>query len=449
MGHLLFLDSLRDKLLCFFVAFLFFSVFFSGVVSAGSFAAGPGKIYYNNLLKSGYAETEIYLNNPESMPVDVEIFASGDVSDWLFFYPQAIRMDAQETVSSVAIIKPPIYVPNGQYSGAIEIISRPVRSENTTAQYGLSIETAITLWVFAEVVDNQIVGYSVSDVSLSSVERGYNVPLLLSGKNIGNVEVAPKIHADIYDENMNLINSVNILGTKVMPTAKNTETVYLPTETLPLGQYWVNVSVSVSDAVAYTKLYTFDIMEFGALRRTGLLKHVVASNVWAEPDEIITIYAVFENTGQLPLKAKFKAEVFFEDKLIETLESDERSVAVGETVNLTTYYNPNMQGRHFVEGYVYYSGKTTYRKGTVINVFSTGKKSAFFEGHTYFIYTTILLLLLFFLKRIRGAFSNRSVSYESVTGKYEGIENTIERLTRKTKKLKRKIEHKNNLRRYG
>ncbi len=449
MGYLLFLDSIRSKLLCFFMVFLLFFVFFSGVVSAGSFAAGPGKIYYNDLLKSGYAEAEIYLNNPESMPVDVEIFASGDISDWMFFYPQTIRMGAQETVSSVAIIKPPKHVANGQYTGAIEIITRPVRSANTTAQYGLSIETAITLWVFAEVTDNQIVGYSVTDVSISSVETGYDVPLLLSGKNTGNVEVAPKIHADIYDANMNLIKAVNISGTKVMPTARNTETFYIPTETLPLGQYWVNVSVLVYDKVAHTKLFTFDIMEFGALRLTGLLKQVAASNVWIEPDEIVTVYAVFENTGQLPLKAKFKAEVFFEDKLIETLESDERTVAVGETVNMTTYYNPNMQGRHFVEGYVYYSGKTTYRKGTVINVFSVDKKSAFFEEHTYFIYTTIILLLLFFLKRIRGVFSNRFVSYESVTGKYEGIENTIERLTRKTKKLKRKIEHKNNLRRGG
>ncbi|NOR84841.1 hypothetical protein GQ473_01880 [archaeon] len=447
MGLLVFSNSIRCKLFCFFAIFLFFFVFLSGVVSAGSFAAGPGKIYYNDLLKSGYAESEIYLNNPENIPVDVEISASGDIADWMFFYPQTIRIGAQQTVSSVAIIKPPMYAANGQYSGSIEIVSKPVIGLNTTAQYGLSIETAITLWVFAEVTDNQIVGYSVTDVSVSSVEMGYNVPLLFSGKNTGNVEVAPKIRADIYDVNMNLIKTVNITGNKVMPTAKNTETVYLPTEILPLGQYWANVSVLISDKTVYTKLLTFDIMEFGALRLSGLLKQVAVSNVWAEQNDIIPIYAVFENIGQLPSKAKFKAEIFFEDKLIDTLESEERTVAVGETINLSTYYSPKMQGRYFVEGYVYYSGKTTYRKGTVINVFPLDKKRVFFEEHMYFIYVTVILFLLFLLKWAFRGFSKRSIAYDSVIGKYDGVENTLERLTRKTKRLKRKIEQKNHLRR--
>ncbi len=442
-----FLTGAARKTFMFFLSFILFSFLMANAAFAGSFAAGPGTIEYENLLKSGYAEAEIYANNPEDVPVDVDLSAGGQVATWISFYPASLRLDPHETGKAIAIIRPPWDVANGQYNGTIMLVSRPDYEQTHDVQYGMNIETAITLRVSAEIIGEQIIDYSVSGVSVNSVEVGYAVPVTFSGKNNGNVRVIPLITVDIYDTNRSvLVLSKNITAESVMPTAKNTETIYISTENIQEGQYWANISISVFDYVVATKMITFDILEEGALTLAGELVQVTTSKLWANPEDIVRIDAVFKNTGQISAKAKFKGEVYLDDDLVGMIESDEMLVGVGDTVNLTTYYTPDVSGRYAVEGVVYYSGKSTYQKGTVINVYSSEQSSSIFVEYRYLLFTSFVIFLVFLSMRMFGNISERStVNIDSISQKYDAIDASFDKAARKSDRLRRKIRHLKNL----
>jgi len=437
------------RICIFFMSVLLLSFLMVNAAFASSFAAGPGTIKYENLLKSGYAEAEIYANNPEDVPVDVEIFAGGQVATWMFFYPGILRLDPHETGKVIAIIRPPGDAANGQYNGTVTLVSRPDREQTDDIQYGMNIEAAVNLWVSAEIIGEQIIDYSVSDVSISSVEAGSVTPITFFGKNNGNVRVIPMITADIYDANRSvLVLSKNIYIESIMPTAKKTETIYIPTEDFPEGQYWANISFSVFDEIVDIRMITFDILEEGALTLLGELIQVTTSKQWANPGDIVRIDAVFKNTGQKSAKAKFRGEVYLDDDLVDTLESDEMIIRVGDTVNLTTYYTPEIYGRYAVDGIVYYSGKSTYRKGTIINVFPDEQNSSIFVEYRYLMMTSFVLLLAFLLMRMFGNVSGRATDkLDSISQKYEAIDTSFDKAARKSKSLRLKIRHMKRLRR--
>ncbi len=422
---------------------LFFSFLMADAAFAGSFAAGPGTIEYENLLKSGYAEAEIYANNPEDVPVDVELSAGGQVATWLSFYPASLRLGPHETGKAIAIIRPPWDAANGQYNGTIMLVSRPDHERTHDVQYGMNIETAIVLWVSAEIIGEQIIDYSVSDVSVKSIEVGSATPLTFSGRNNGNVRVIPMITAEIYDANRSvLVLSKHLTAESVMPTAKKTETIYISTEDFPEGQYWANISFLIFDMIVDTKMITFDILEEGALTLSGELIQVMTSKQWANPGDIVRIDAVFKNTGQRSAKAKFKGEIYLDDDLVDTLESDEMLVGIGDTVNLSTYYTPEVSGRYAVDGIVYYSGKSTYQKGTVINVFPSEQSSSIFVEYRYLLITSFVLFLAFLLMRMFGNISGKSTrKINSISQKYEAIDTSFDKAARKSKSLRRKIRH--------
>ncbi|NOQ38184.1 hypothetical protein GQ472_04820 [archaeon] len=419
-----------------FMAYLFLLP----IAFAGSFAAGPGTIRYENLLKSGYAETEIYVTNPEDVPAEITISGAGQIVGWLSFYPQTFQLEAHEVKTVIAIIRPPWDVANGLYNGSVNVVSKPLYKRFYDVQYGLNIETAINLWVFAEVTGEQIIDFSVSDFSVRNVEVGSSVPFVVSGNNNGNVRVTPMIYAEIYNVNKSvLILSHNFTGESIMPTTKSTQTFHLPADDLSTGQYWLNLSVFTFDRFAGSRMLTFDVVREGTLTVFGDLIQVTTSKIWASPGDIVRIDGIFKNTGELPTDAKFKAEVHCNDRLVETIESDEILVDVGSTVNLTTYYTPEDEGRCVVEGAAYYSGKITYMKSTIVNVFI--QKSNIFEEHKYLIISTLLLLFALLSVHFYGRFSAEKKTHDfgSVSGKYDSVENNLETLARRGERLKKKI----------
>ncbi len=424
-------------------SFVLFCILMSCPVFGGSFAAAPGTIAFENMLKSGYAETEIFANNPEDVPVDVEIIAEGQIAEWLSFYPESLVLGSHSTGESLVIIRPPWDAANGQYEGTITLVSRPRYKPTHDVQYGLNIETAVILKVSAEVVGEQIVDYSVADMSLESVEVGYGVPLTFSGKNDGNVRVTPKIIIDVYDSNQSVVVlSKNMTADSVMPTVKKTETINIPTESLSVGQYWANISVSVFDEIIYMEMITFDILEEGALLLSGDFVQLISNRPWSSPEDIVRLDAIFMNTGQMSANVKFKGEVYLDDELIDIIESDEMFSDVGSIINLTMYYVPELVGTYRVEGIVYYSGKSTYTKGTVLNVFSDTQNNNFLVEYKYLITMASVLFLIFFsMKVFGGIFGRPKGDMDAISQKYQNIDKSFDDATRKGERLKRKIRH--------
>ena len=77
---------------------------------------------------------------------------------------------------------------------------------------------------------------------------------------------------------------------------------------------------------------------------------------------LTAIQATFVNTGQIDTKAKFVGEVYHNDILVDTLQSEELLVAVGNMEFLEAYFKPGQPGEYRVNGHVIYEGKKTEEK---------------------------------------------------------------------------------------
>ncbi len=426
------------------ILFIFLLSLLSSSAHAGGFAVSPGKMYFNKVLRGGYAQQEIYLYNPEDRISDIEISVEGPFADWLYFDPgKKFSIPKKGSRYIKTHIEPPADMANGIYEGSINILSRPRRIP-TIDGHGMSLETAISLKVFIEITGEQIIRYKVKNIAVQSVEEGYTIPFSITGINNGNVKVSPKVQIDIYNWDKSLLmESDNFTLAETLPTTEKTYSLNISSKGLREGQYWTNVSVFVAANRVENKLLTFDIMKKGSLTRRGELINIKTGNPWIKVGDVARVDAVFKNTGQISTNAKFKGEVYINEVLIETLESDELEVPIGKTVNLTAYYTPQNPGRYTINGVVYYSGKMTYEKGTIINVSPTEKLSG--SVNSLEKRMVLLGLLAFFLitlylwNRAKNS-GYKDYDLKSVSGKFNTVENNLEKIIRDTKRMNKKIQ---------
>jgi len=307
----------------------------------------------------------------------------------------------------------------------------------------MAIETAISLKVFTEITGKQIVKYEVKNIAAGCVEVGYLIPFSFVGVNRGNVKISPGVQIDIYKgDKTTLIKSEKFTGEETLPTTEQTYHFNVSSENMTEGQYWANVSVFADGALTGSKFITLDIMKKGSLTKKGELINVRASEPWSEVGDVVRIDAVFKNTGQLTTNAKFKCEVYMEGILIKTLESDELEVPVGSTANLTVYYTPERTGRYEVNGVVYYSGKITYEKGTIINVLPKGayQKLAPLKIEQFIFGVVVFVLLILCVWVLKRNSEDKEHTLKTVSSGFKSVESTLEKIIRNTKRMNKKVQ---------
>ena len=82
----------------------------------------------------------------------------------------------------------------------------------------------------------------------------------------------------------------------------------------------------------------------------------------------IKVIAEFENTGAIDTTASFVGEVYCDGEFIDIVESREKLVTVGETVDLVSYYKITMHGDYQISGMVLYDGRETEAKDVSFTV---------------------------------------------------------------------------------
>lgn len=435
----------RSGLLFFLILFVSISIFISSAY-AGGFAAGPSKILFSKVLRGGYAEQEIYLYNPEEIITDIEISAGGPFADWIFFNPgKKFSIPAKSSYRLKAYLEPPSDIANGVYNGTIYVLSKPRRIP-VVEGHGLSIETAITLFVFVDITGEQIIRYGVKSISAETAEEGDPISFTFTGMNTGNVRTSPVARIEIYNWNKSaLLKKESFTFGETLPTTERTYVQNVSSKGLAEGQYWANVSVFAAGNLVGSDLKTFDIVKKGSLARMGELLHVSVNAPWASAGDVVRIDPVFKNTGQVPVSAKFKGEVSVDGMLLDTLESDEIEVQPGASANLTVYYTLKRQGRYTVSGAAYYSGKMTYEKGTVINVLPLASKPVeanLLEQKLTFALAAILIILtiMYLAQTSRKDRASKYESIKTVSGRFDNVESSLDKMAREAKRMSAKIQ---------
>jgi len=152
------------------------------------------------------------------------------------------------------------------------------------------------------------------------------------------------------------------------------------------ADYTANVDVLLNGNIIKSDNLSFQILPVGTLTKSGNLTNIY---IEGEPalGNIVKVRAYFTNTGHIETQAKFSAEVYMDNKLVDTISSDELTAPKNEETVLISYLKITEPGDYLIKGKVIYSGKETPVKEVSLK---TGKSTPGFEG----IYLVAIMLLL-------------------------------------------------------
>jgi hypothetical protein len=383
------------KLILFATLFLAFML---AIQLVNAFGLSVLPVYIKmNVIRGQRFNLSISVYNPGDEGVTYSIKADDKIANWVSFYienqsAQINQISVPPTSSSdfIASFKIPKDVPNGKYLSTINVGSSLVGegSENTS-----SLSVAVPISVSFQVEGSQFLTGKVISITTTDTEINRLLRIKTEFQNTGDVIATPRIEFVIIKNGALIANFVH-----------NTTSVYVDNTSVIITE-WDTTGQTVGDYVANVKVYlnvtllkeenlNFKILERGTLTAEGKIEEVTASN------EVITgqparIEVQFQNTGQIDLIAKISGEVYQNNNLVNTLQSDETLIKVGENGTLTAYFKPTKDGSYLIKSNVAYEGKKKPISDISIN--ATGPTGLNFSLNNQSIIIIIFVIFAFFI----------------------------------------------------
>jgi len=336
-------------------------------VAATGIAVTPSHLEISDALRGGEYERNITIYNPDNELTDYTLTASGDAGEWISFYKQEdavslvnrVTIPGNESVRMLVKFTIPHDAANGEHKATIIVTSVPAEEASGGSGQVVSLAAPVAVTIF--VTGSQILSGVVDSINIDDVEVKYPLRIKVQFHNTGNVVATPLIAVKIANQDGTTINNFTSSEFNIKPERRETIPLEWDTTGKDPGDYIANVSVTLGDSVIKQEQLNFSILPTGTLTRSGSLTEL---KFGGEPGlgVLTAIQATFVNTGQIDTKAKFVGEVYHNDILVDTLQSEELLVAVGNTEFLEAYFKPDQPGEYRIKGYVIYEGKKTEEK---------------------------------------------------------------------------------------
>ena len=365
------------------VVFLLVLALVFPVVSSVNIGISPATINFEEVMRNGYAERIVVISADSEEPIDIELSPRGEILDWLNFSEWNFSVSRDSPYYLKVSVNPSIDTPNGNYSGFLRVMTSSTGEEIENHAVG-KIKSTLDLLINVEVTDIEIIDCSVSDVRVSSVEKGDDIVLSMDVLNKGNVRLYPQVLFNVWDFDQDIILFEDeFFGKEILPTTEEVLEFRIKSGIFDVSQYWSGISVP--DCI-YNSLLTFDILEEGALSAKGLLLSILTKKE-ADAGETVPIEVNFKNVGEKEVEAQFKGKVSREGKIIQVLESEESLVSIDDIEKFYFYFTPERSGKYVISGRVYYSGKKTFESSAVLEVI----------GNNFSIMPVVYVLFIIFI----------------------------------------------------
>jgi hypothetical protein len=371
------------------------SCFASASISIG---AGPSTLDFGKLTKGGYAENQITVSTAHDKDLQCTVEYAGDLKGWVSLDSgNEFVLKANSRKDVRVVIMPPLDVQNGKYEGAIYIKAAP--QTTITQGAGLAVGAGVRIGLSAEITGQEDVSIEVKNAVVGDTEVGYPIKVSLDAENTGNIRYTPRFQVDVFDMSGKKFLSGEYSDTPLLPTRIERIRFTLPSGNLPIGEYKAEINTYVQDNLLDNQAVVFKILPEGSWSIAGKLEKIILSANNVEADELVKVSATFKNTGQVPVKAKLKAEAYMGTKLVSALpESDEMGVEPGQKAKLETYFTPKKAGDYLIKAVAVFGGSQTESKKALLTV-SEAEPEA---GYSMYLIGGIILAVLVYILFFRG-----------------------------------------------
>ncbi|MBI2674994.1 MAG: hypothetical protein HYX24_00935 [Candidatus Aenigmarchaeota archaeon] len=324
-------------------------ILFAESVPAAGIGASPAVLDFENVLKGGSMQKSVVVTNTDAEAAVFNASASR-YQEWFSFEPNPVEIGGKSSKEVKVTANIPKDAPNGKYNATILIKAASPNLTGRASSFGLL--PAIGLLARIIVTGNETVRWKVSGIRAKDVEEGQNVSIYADFANEGNVVIEPLVSAEIMKEGVSIDN----ISKKGSVKSGETKRIGLEWPSKSEGEYSALIKVDLAGNEIKKEKVSFKILPLGSASRSGEASEIAIPGV-IEEGKIYKLATLFRNTGSLPVEAKLKVEVHFNNELTEAVESEEMLVEKGGETNLSAYFRPQKGGEYILKPFVYYSGK--------------------------------------------------------------------------------------------
>lgn len=370
--------------------------------NAGAIGLGvsPASITIEDALKGSTYEKTFTAYNTGNDSGIFTLNSTGASKDWITFYElngtakvESIEITAKGSKKLLVKFKIPADAANGVYNSTLYVQTTPSGSTQGGAVAQAVIRMPVKVSI--NVTGIQRLDGIVKSIKIRDTEVGYPIKIYVEFQNTGNVEAKPAISVDISKDGK-AIDTFTSSKTSVKVDTTEIIQVEWNTTGREAGDYSARVGVSLDGKKLEEKTLSFKIYPPGTLTRQGNLTSI---DIEGEPlvNRVIKIKGIFINTGQIDTNAKFSAEIYKDNELVDTIKSEELLVCVEKTNSFISYYKITSTGNYAIKGKIFYGNKET---DVLEKQFSVANKST--PGFESFILiSSVILISALIRKRVR------------------------------------------------
>jgi hypothetical protein len=359
----------RSRMIALLLVTLSFSLLMGLPVGAvaqdGGIGIFPVRVEITDALRGGTYLRTVTVVNRETVDFNLKFITQGEAAGWVTVHdeddPDKVL---QEVIAPAGVdtrfllqIQVPDDASNGEHRGIVLFDGTPLETEGDDSGMGVSI--GIGAEIVISVGGNQNLSGSVLGLSVDEAEAGRPpVRLRVQFQNAGNVEATPTINWQITDSAGTIMGDVSYSEAVVGPGLIEEIISEWDSTDVPEGAYTAFVSVLLNGEPIFQQEVPFGLLPVGTLTRSGTLESVSLEGE-PVPGSVAKVLAAFTNSGKIDSLAVFAGEVYRDGQLIQTIESRERLVIVGELALLEAFFDVPEAGDYRVSGKVNYEGKET------------------------------------------------------------------------------------------
>lgn len=345
------------------------------IANAAGVSVSPVFITVSNLMRGMEFNTTVTVYNPSDYEETYAINITGDNINWISFHSinnwsrqiNTITIPANSSGKFIANFKIPTDAANGKYLSEIVVgYLTGATEEDVTSSLSVKVPIKVSLKVVGEQFESgRVINITTMDTEINQLLR-INVEF----QSTGTVTATPRIEVSIKKNDVEVAN-FTYNTTKVNVNITDIINVEWDTIGQTVGDYKANVKVYVSDNLIEGKNLDFKILDRGTLTAEGTISNVSAPTE-IDLGQLAKIEVQFQNTGKIDIMAKISGEVYYDNKLSDTISGDEVLVKLGETDILTSYFKPTNTGNYLIKSNVVYEGKNASMDPITITVKSSG-----------------------------------------------------------------------------